>query len=241
MLKPYERLSQFYDVDWGEFSRQYVDLIDELLQERNLTQARILDLACGTGILAICLAEDGHVVHGIDNSPEMVSIAKSKSVGMSGLSFDVQDMVNFDVDEKFDLGTCTFDSINYIRKLRDLRKMLGRVASVLHEGGLFIFDSNTRKLYLSHSGETFKREINGQSFLQHCRYDSVHNIATTIFSFSDGTYEIHKQRPYDYDELAPLLEGAGLHVVHLFSWFEKMPYSSNTPKVFCVAEKHRQV
>ncbi len=241
MLKPYERLSQFYEVDWGGFSRQYVDLIDELLQERNLAQARILELACGTGILAICLTEDGHVVHGIDNSPGMIGIAKSKSIGMSGLSFDVQDMVNFDVDGKFDLVTCTFDSINYIRKLRDLRKMLGRVASILHEGGLFIFDSNTRELYLSHSGETFKREINGQSFLQHCSYDSLRNIATTVFSFSDGKYEMHKQRPYDYNELAPLLEGAGLPVLHLFSWFEKMPYSSSTPKIFCVAEKHSQV
>ena len=238
MLKPYERLSQFYDVDWGDFSRQYVDSINELLQERDLVQARILDIACGTGTLAICLAECSHVVHGIDNSPEMISIAKSKSIGMSRLSFDVQDMVHFNVDGKFDLITCTFDSINYIRKLRDLRKMLWRVVSVLYEGGFFIFDSNTRELYLSHSGETYKREINGQSFLQHCSYDSIRNMAKTVFSFPDGTYEIHKQRPFDYNELDPLLKGAGFHVVHLFSWFEKMPYSSNTPKIFCVAEKH---
>jgi SAM-dependent methyltransferase len=238
MMKPYKRLSQFYDVDWGDFSRQYVDLINELLQERNLVQARILDIACGTGILAICLAECGHVVHGIDNSPEMISIAKSKSIGMSNLSFEVQDMVHFSVDGKFDLSTCTFDSINYIRKPSDLRKMLQRIASVLYEGGLFIFDSNTKELYLSHSDETYKREINGQSFIQHCRYDSTRNVATTAFSFSDGTYEIHKQRPYDYNELEPLLKGAGFNLVHLFSWFEKMPYSSNTPKLFCVAEKH---
>ena len=237
MLKPYERLSQFYDIDWGDFSKQYVDLISELLQERGLMQARVLDIACGTGILAICLAGSGHTVHGIDNSPEMISMAKSKSVGISNLSFEVQDMVRFSVDGKFDLITCTFDSINYIRKPADLRKMLGRVASALYEGGLFLFDSNTKELYLSHSGKTHKREINSQSFIQHCKYDSTRNVATTAFSFSDGTYEIHKQRPYDYGELAPLLEAAGLHVIHLFSWFQKLPYSSNTPKLFCVAEK----
>ena len=237
MIKPYERLSKVYDFGWADFSKQYIGLINELFSERGITQATILDIACGTGTLAIELAQSGHIVRGIDSSPEMIRIAKSKPIKLPNLFFDVQDMVRFNVDGKFDLVTCTFDSINYIRKLNDLREMLFRVASVLYERGLFIFDSNTKQLYISHSDETYKRELNGQSFIQHCSYDSARNIATTVFSFSDGTYEIHKQRPYDYDELGPLLKHAGFHVVHLFSWFERMPYSSNTPKLFCVAEK----
>ena len=237
-MRPYERLSKVYDLGWGDFSKQYIDLINELFSARGITRAKILDIACGTGTLAIELAQSGHVVHGIDTSLEMIRIAKSKSPGLPNLSFDIQDMVRFNVDGKFDLVTCTFDSINYIRKLSDLRAMLFHVASVLYEGGLFIFDSNTKQLYLSHSNEKHKRELNGQSFIQHCSYDSTLNIATTVFSFSDGTYEIHKQRPYDYDELDPLLRRTGFHVVNLFSWFEKMPYTSNTPKLFCVAEKH---
>ena len=238
MIKPYERLSKVYDLGWGDFSKQYIDLINELFSERGITRATILDIACGTGTLAIELAQCGHVVHAIDSSPEMIRIARAKSLELSNLSFDIQDMVQFNIDGKFDLVTCTFDSINYIRKLSDLREMLLRVASVLYERGLFIFDSNTKQLYLSHSDETYKRELNGQFFIQHCSYDSTRNVATTVFSFSDGTFEIHKQRPYDYDELEPLLKRAGFHILHLFSWFEKLPYSSNTPKLFCVAEKH---
>ena len=237
MIKPYERLSKVYDLGWGDFSKQYVDLINELFSERGVTRAVILDIACGTGALAVELAKYGHAVHGIDSSSEMIRMARAKSVGIPNLSFDVQDMLRFNVDRKFDMVTCTFDSINYILKLNHLRKMLFRVASVLYEGGLFIFDSNTKQLYLSHSDETQKYELNGQSFVQHCRYDAARNVATTVFSFSDGTYEIHKQRPYDYNELAPLLEQASLHTVHLFSWFEKLPYSSSTPKIFCIAEK----
>ena len=144
MLKPYQRLSKVYDSGWGDFSIQYVDLINELLEERGLKKAGILDLACGTGILALKLARCGHTIHGIDISPEMISVAKSKSIGLPDLSFEIQDMVRFNTDTKFDLVTCTFDSINYIRKLSNLRKMLFRVASVLHERGLFIFDSNTK-------------------------------------------------------------------------------------------------
>ena len=237
MMKPYRRLSQVYDSGWGDFSEQYVYWIHRLLRERGLTQARVLDLACGTGTLAVELAKCGHVVHGIDISPKMISKAKAKSTKLSSVSFDVQDMIRFKVDGKFDLVTCTYDSINYICNLIDLRKMLIRVASALREAGLFIFDSNTERLYQNHSDETLMRELNGQQFIEECRYDSARNEATTTFSFSDGTYEIHRQRPYDYDELDPLLRSAGLHVLHLFSWFDMIPYSPETAKLFCVAEK----
>ena len=240
MMKPYERLSQVYDTGWGDFSEQYFGWINELLRERGLVQAKVLDLACGTGILALDLAKCGHVVRGIDISPEMISKAKAKAkaAGLSNISFEVQDIIRFEVDGMFDCVMCTFDSINYIRKLPDLRKMITRVASALHEGGLFIFDSNTKRLYQSHSNETLKRELNSEQFIENCSYNSTRNVATTTFSFSDGTYEIHKQRPYDYDVLNPLLRDVGLRIIRLFSWFDIIPYSPETAKLFCIAEKN---
>ena len=240
MVRPYKRLSTVYDLGWSDFSKQYIDLINELFSERGVTRATILDIACGTGTLAIEIAKHGHVVHGIDSSPEMVRMARSKSAGLPNLSFDLQDMVQFNIDGTFDLVTCTYDSINYIRELNDLREMLFRVSSALRKGGLFAFDSNTEELYLNHSDEIQERELNGELFIEHCSYDSVHKEVTIAFSFSDGSYEIHRQRPYNYDELAPLLNDAGLNVIHLFSWFSRIPYSSNTPKLFCVAEKSNQ-
>ena len=75
MIKPYERLSKVYDFGWADFSKQYIVLINELFSEHGITQATILDIACGTGTLAIELAQSGHVVRGIDSSPEMIRIA----------------------------------------------------------------------------------------------------------------------------------------------------------------------
>lgn len=43
--------------------------------------ARVADLGCGTGTLALLLAEEGHVVDGIDFSPEMVARALAKTAG----------------------------------------------------------------------------------------------------------------------------------------------------------------
>ena len=237
MTKPYEHLSQVYDSGWSDFSVQYVDWINKLLAERGIAQGRILDLACGTGILAIELALCGHTVYGIDISGEMIKKAREKASGLSNISFDIQNMDRFSVDGKFNLVACTFDSINYLRRLSQLRRMLFRVASVLDDNGIFIFDSNTEILYKSHSNETTRLELNNQQFIQHSRYDAIQNEAITAFSFSDGTYEIHRQRPYNYDELIPILSMAGLRVLNLYSWFETIPYSSKTAKLFCVAEK----
>ncbi len=79
MMKPYERLSQVYNTGWGDFSEQYFGWINELLRERGPVQAKVLDLAHGTGTLALDLAKCGHVVRGIDISPEMISKGKAKS------------------------------------------------------------------------------------------------------------------------------------------------------------------
>ena len=41
--------------------------------------ARVADLGCGTGTLAVLLAEHGYAVDGLDVSPEMVSRARAKA------------------------------------------------------------------------------------------------------------------------------------------------------------------
>ena len=43
--------------------------------------ARVADLGCGTGTLALLLAEEGHAVDGVDFSPEMVTRALAKTAG----------------------------------------------------------------------------------------------------------------------------------------------------------------
>jgi len=51
--------------------------------------ARVADLGCGTGTLAVLLAEDGYAVDGIDVSPEMVVRARAKAEA-AGVAVDVR-------------------------------------------------------------------------------------------------------------------------------------------------------
>lgn len=235
--KIYERLSQVYDLDWAGFALQYVPLINELLSERGIAKARILDLACGTGSLAVELANAGHFVHGIDVSPQMIEMANAKSSGWSNVRFKVQGMVDFGVKGTFDLVACTFDSINYLLAIDDVKAMLHRVAEAVRESGVFVFDSNTHQLYAARYSGTYERELGGQAFAQKLSYDPLRREATVVFEFADGITEIHRQRPYDLDELTAPLAEAGLRIIHAFSWFDKRPYTADSERLICVAEK----
>lgn len=53
---------------WSDLLRDYVPAC-----------SRILDLGCGTGSLAVLLAEQGHVLTGVDLSPRMIEAAKDKA------------------------------------------------------------------------------------------------------------------------------------------------------------------
>ena len=50
-----------------------------LLEHLPPAPARVADLGCGTGTLALLLAEEGYVVDGLDFSPAMVSRARDKA------------------------------------------------------------------------------------------------------------------------------------------------------------------
>jgi SAM-dependent methyltransferase len=233
---PYTRLSRVYDLDWANFAMQYLNLIPPLLEGRGIERAQILDLACGTGSLAIALAKHGHEVRGIDLSPEMIALAREKALSIDNVSFETGDMTVFRADDKLDIILCTFDSINYLLELAGVQALFRQAASVLDPDGLFVFDANTANMYLNNRGESYRRELGGQTILQRCDYDPKRGIATTTFEFDDGRVEIHHQRPYNMANLEPMLNDAGLYIVYAFGGFDKQPYTPESERLICVAE-----
>jgi SAM-dependent methyltransferase len=52
-------------------------------------------------------------------------------------------MVRFDLEKRFDVIICVFDSINHVLKFADWRKIFRNAARHLEPNGLFLFDINT--------------------------------------------------------------------------------------------------
>jgi SAM-dependent methyltransferase len=63
----------------------------------------MLEVACGTGRVAIHLARDGVEAVGLDLSSAMLDVAREKSVGMSNMRWVNGDMRSFELDETFGL------------------------------------------------------------------------------------------------------------------------------------------
>lgn len=69
--------------------------------------SRVADLGCGTGSLALLLAEEGHAVDGVDVSPEMIHRARAKVGSFPGTSFVVGDAAHPPlVDARYDVVLC---------------------------------------------------------------------------------------------------------------------------------------
>jgi predicted TPR repeat methyltransferase len=237
VLVNYERLSRVYDLDWSDFSPKYTELIKRILDDNGIAQAKILDLACGTGILAKILSNNGHQVHGIDISPQMIEIARKKSTGLPDTAFQVQNMTKFFIDKRFDLITCVFDSINYVLDPSALRSMFTRVHSALNKHGFFLFDSNTHSEYKKYHETGLARVLGEERFTQSFTYDRRKRNAATIFEFLDGAVEVHNQRPYDRADLKPFLKKAGFKKKRFLSLTERRKHGISRGRLVCLAQK----
>lgn len=94
----------------------------------------VLDVACGTGDMAVSLAERGCTVTGVDLSEEMLAIAKVKSERLK-VKVEIADAENLPFeDESFDGVTCAFGVRNFVHLEQGLSEML----RVLKPGGRMV-------------------------------------------------------------------------------------------------------
>ena len=118
---------------------------------RNLVQKSgrsVLDLACGTGRVAIDLAKDGTSVVGVDLSSSLLDMARRKAARLqpearSRLTFVEQDMSTIDLGRRFDLVIVSFRSFQHLLTGERQRACLQAIRRHLVPGGrlaLHLFD-----------------------------------------------------------------------------------------------------
>ena len=104
------------------------------------TPRRVLDLACGTGILTFAIARaypDCQVV-GVDISRGYLDVAEAKATQSDRVTFVHQSAEAFVSDPPFDAVTAS-----YLPKYADLGRLIPQVATMLSPGGVVIFHDFT--------------------------------------------------------------------------------------------------
>jgi 2-polyprenyl-3-methyl-5-hydroxy-6-metoxy-1,4-benzoquinol methylase len=103
--------------------------------------ARVLEVGCGAGFLAVALAQRGFRVEAVDHAPAMVELTRrhARETGVNRLihaSIEDVHQLSFE-DESFDLVV----SLGVINWLHDLRKALAEITRVLKHGEYTVLNS----------------------------------------------------------------------------------------------------
>lgn len=95
-------------------------------------QGNVLDVACGTGDMAVSLVERGCTVTGVDISEEMLAIARQKAPMVTFMIADAEHLPF--PDASFDAVTCAFGVRNFVH----LEQGLNEILRVLKPGGQLV-------------------------------------------------------------------------------------------------------
>jgi len=165
-------LPRYYDTLMGDVPyRMWVNYIVDLLRRLDSTFRfrRVLELACGTGTVALEFARKGCYIVGVDLMEGMVEVAleKAQKMGLTKRArFYAQDIAELHLPDEppFDLALCLFDSLNYITDPTKLAQVFVRTFAHVRAGGYFVFDLNSEFALRAHCLLPKIREAIGDGF-----------------------------------------------------------------------------
>lgn len=102
---------------------------------------KMLDAACGNGVLTRLFTPWVADILAIDFDPQMIQVAKAGGLSEVGLTFQVGNLVDLDVwGQDFDLITCYLDSICFLPSLEAIGRAFQAAYRALKPGGIYLFD-----------------------------------------------------------------------------------------------------
>lgn len=149
----YDAFADAYNVHWGSFSLTWLKVFGLLIGGRLQSEARVLDLCCGTGQVAAELVARGYSVVGLDGSRRMLVHARDNAPEVRLLQGDAR---RFGLRSCCDAVVCMFDSLNHVLTIDELGAVFRSVHDSLLPGGLFLFDLNTETGYRRHWGGVYR-------------------------------------------------------------------------------------
>ena len=220
----YRNLPPYYDRWQKSYGKDFSTLIFPRLiasiRSHRISGRTMVDVACGTGTLALLMARRGWEVSGVDASEGMLLEAAEKLAGSSlPVTFLRQDMRELALPRPVHMATSFFDSLNHVLTAGELGAVFQRVRASVVPGGWFIFDTSTERCFttLWTKSETFHHR--DFSIVLDNSYDRAGRNAVchvTLELKGDGgalsLNETVREKFYTADEVSGLLAEAGFTV-----------------------------
>ncbi len=260
-MEAYTSFAQVYDLfmdnvpydEWSEY-------VISLLVEAGIKDGLVADLGCGTGKMTRLLSKAGYDMIGIDNSEEMLEIAREHQYEDAGEASDdspeddsilylLQDMREFELYGTVRAVISICDSMNYLLEEEELLAVFKLVNNYLDPGGLFIFDLNTRYKYETLLGETTISENREEGSFIWDNYfdeeDGINQYDLTLFIREEGDLyrkyeETHFQKVYELETVKRLLKEAGLMFVAAYDAFTREPVREDSERIYIIAREQEK-
>jgi len=225
--------------DWfaGEVAERYdestagklVEPVVDFLEP--LAHGGALELAIGTGRIAVPLAERGVRVAGIDLSADMVAKLRQKT---DAIPVEVGDMTTTRVDGTFSLAYIVFNSINNVTTQDGQIAVFANAAAHLESGGHFVVEvgvQNRQRIEVFDLSDT------------HVGVDELdfdtQRLVSHHFSLVDGEWRrmsvpFRSVSPAELDLMARL---AGMELRERWADWDRSPFTAESTKHVSVWEK----
>jgi SAM-dependent methyltransferase len=237
-MKPYTSFARVYDLMGADrHSAKMVEYTFKIIRKFDIRVSGGLDLCCGTGTAISLFLDQGLEMSGLDQSAPMLAVAAKKLKGRKVKLYQ-KSLPKFRILQtddsrrvrKFDLITCFYDSLNYLKNSRELKGAFRSVCSHLNKDGWFIFVMNTpaalktiwdKQVYADAKDDlawVWKNSYHEKTMSATCR--------TTFFAppkaggkLWERFDEEHTERAYDNKTVLKLLREVGFEVKGFYRCF----------------------
>ena len=243
----YDLFSEDYDrfVNWEDRLAYEMPFIEKQIyryQQPGKNSLNILDSACGTGMHAIALAKQGHMVSAADLFPQMIlkgqDNARQAGVEVQFEAAGFGEMAQAFGREQFDLVLCLGNSFPHVLSEVELINALQDFASVLRKDGMLFIQNRNFDAVVKQQARWMEPQVHQADKMEwifHRFYDFLpdglirFNIATLKHELdSDWKAEVTSTllRPQLHDELVNQLEQVGFQDITAYGSMEGEPFSA---------------
>lgn len=236
----YDIFASIYNKHWGDFVSRIFPTLEILLLDKLPNNANIIDICCGSGQLASLLSKRGFQVTGLDCSEEMINIAKDNS---PEANFIVKDARFFNFTEQFHAAVSTYDSLNHILSLDELKSAFENIYRCLLPDGKFLFDLNMEDAFHQRWHGTIHVQEEDYLCVMHCSFLKDEKIARNdirIFQ-RDQMWQPQKlelfQKCYSKEEIVNSLLETGFSDIQVFDAKEDLKLTIGGGRSFFLCSK----
>jgi SAM-dependent methyltransferase len=231
----YDAIAAFYD----PWSRSVTEDVGFYVEHALASGGPVVELAVGTGRIAIPIARAGIRVIGVDSSPAMLAVARA-AAEEAGVAEQIDlregDLREPPVSERVPLVICPFRSLLHMETEEEKLRALRAAHALLEPGGRFVFDvfAPSREDIEETNGRWLERE---PGIFERADWDeSSRTLSLSVRAEGAATtFGLHWLSAAEW---LRLLEKADLDVEALYGWFDGRPYDGEEDMVF-VTHPHR--